>query len=59
MRTVMTELVIDVEKYLNEGRSHNNVIEIVSEYYEISYEDAVKLVEPIVELHKEVVGLWS
>ena len=59
MRTVMTELVITVEALLNEGFTPHRIAVDVAEEYAISYEDAAKLIAPIAELHKEIVGMFS
>ena len=59
MRTVMTELVISVEAMLNEGLTPHRIAVDVAEEYGIHYEDAAKLIEPIAELHKEIVGMFS
>ena len=59
MRTVMTELVITVEALLNEGLTPHRIAVDVAEEYGICYEDAAKLIAPIAELHKEIVGMFS
>ena len=59
MRTVMTELVITVESMLNEGFTPHRIAVDVAEEYAISYEDAAKLIAPIAELHKEIIGMFS
>lgn len=59
MRTVMTELVISVESMLNEGLTPHRIVVDIAEEYAIGYDDAAKLVAPIAELHKEIVGMFS
>ena len=55
----MTELVIGVEAMLNEGLTPHRIAVDIAEEYAISYEDAARLIEPIAELHKEIVGMFS